>query len=166
MSTSHNTPQYENEETAQKLEQARKELERREQADEAKQAAETYETRQEIADEEQPHEDAPELRETYTVEFRGHPFEFFELGDAAIKAARFSQQAEEGDEEDAIEAGSQAADFVYETLGEKSVSDAVDESYWRRYDFDDIMGLFFDLADESTEIDEEEREKIDEFRNQ
>jgi hypothetical protein len=152
---------YDNPETKQKLDEARKQLERREQAEQAEDAADTLETRSEIAAEPQPDPDAPDLRETYTVAFRGHDFEFFELGDSAIKAARFSQA--EGDD---VEAGSQAADFVYETLGAKSVSDAVDEAYWRRYDFDDIMDLFFDLADESADLDEEQQEKIDEFRGE
>jgi hypothetical protein len=156
-----NAERYDNPETADKLEAARKELERRDQAEQTQEAATSLETRQEIADEDQPDPgDAPDLRETYTVDFRGHPFDFFELGDSAIEAAKFAQ---EGDD---VEAGSQAADFVYETLGEKAVSDDVDEAYWRGYDFDDVIDLFFDLVEESSDIDEEDREKIDEFRGE
>lgn len=153
------TDRYDNPETAQKLEEARKELEQREQAEQVESAASSIETRNEIASEEQPDPNAPDLRETYEIDFRGHAFEFYELGDTAIKAAQFAQ----GDEDD-VEAGSKAADFVYETLGEKAVNDACGESYWRRYDFDDVMDLFFDLADKASDLDEEQREQIDEFR--
>lgn len=154
-------PEYDNPETKKKLDEARQELQRREDAEQAEDAAEKLTARKNIADEEQPDPEAPDLRETYTVDFRGHQFDFYELGDTAIKAAQFSQAPD-----DEVQAGSDAADFVYQTLGEKSVNDAVDERYWRGYDFDDVMELFFDLVDESTDLDEEDREEIDQFRGE
>lgn len=151
---------YENPDTKAELDEKRKQLEQFEQKQAVGDAVENQTTRSKIANEEQPDPGAPDLRETYTVEYRGHEFEFYELGDAAIEAAKYATE----DDDDDIEAGTDAANFVYTTLGKKGVNTS--EAYWRQYDFDGIMELFFDLVEEASDVDAEDVEEIDEFREE
>lgn len=151
---------YDNPEVKDELDEKRQRLQQHREEEKAKQAADAKTSRQMIADEEQPDPNAPDLRETYTVDFRGHDFTFYELGDVAIEAAQY-----QGADDD-VEEGTKAAHFVYRTLGEKSADPGVNESYWRQYDFDDVMDLFFDLIEEASDVDEDEVEEIDEFRDE
>lgn len=151
---------YDNPDVKEELDEKRRQLQQHRRQQRAQEAADVKSARESIAAEEQPDPGAPDLRETYTLEFRGHEFEFYELGDVAIEAAQF-QNADED-----VEAGTEAAAFVYRTVGQKCKSPAgCDEAYWREYDFEDVMGLFFDLVDAASDLDEEEVEEIDEFRN-
>lgn len=83
----------------------------------------------------------PDLRERATVDFRGYPFEFTELGDSELEAADFADI-----DEDDIQAGSEAGEYVYRTLGKHGVN--TDEDYWRQYslqgtgDKEGLMDLF------------------------
>lgn len=160
---------YDNPETKEELNEKRERLQQYKQQQAAEEAAEHTSTRELIAAEEQPDPDAPpDLRETYTLEFRGHEFEFYEIGDAALTATELANKASGVDEDGEVEANSEAAAFVYETLGEKGVR--TNEAYWRQYDLgsedgDGVMALFSELADAAADVDEEEMEEIEEFRD-
>lgn len=121
-------------------------------------ASEQTEARHTIASEEQPDGELPDLRVTETVDFRGHDFEFTELGELELEATQFSDV-----DEDNVEEGSEAAKFAYRVLGESSVD--ADEAYWRQYsltapgDTDGIMDLFTDVVDAFSDVDPEELEQ-------
>lgn len=144
-----------NPEDRQRLEQKRRELEREERQEQLSKAS----TRSEIASEEQPSE-APDLRKTYTVSFRGVDIDFYELGDSQIEAAKFENI------DDEVEQGTKAAEYVYETMAEKSVPEWADEAWWRMYDTGAVMEVFQDLVEEATDVDEEARDRIEEFRGE
>lgn len=153
--------QYDNPDTKEELDEKRKQLERHDKAQQAEAAAEHQGTRSALADEDQPDPSAPDLRETYTVAFRGHDFEFYELGDAALEAAQYQDI-----DDDDIEQGTEAAQFMYRTLGDKAVTDAIDAAYWRQYDFGDVMDVFFELIEQASDVDEAEAEEIRDFRGE
>lgn len=130
-------------------------------------AEEVAEARQTLAAEEQPGEDGelPDLRETTTVEFRGHEFEFGELGDRLLKAAQLGQG------EDEVKAGTETGEYVYKTLGECGIGTT--EEYWRQYniqgsgDTDGVVSVFEALIEESVgDIDPEQMERAQKFRSE
>lgn len=153
-------PNYDNPEAKERLDQYREEVVFAD--DDAEELAQNAAIRRTVAEEDQPGmpEEAPDLRETYTVTFRGYDFEFYELGDAQTEAAKFDQM------DDDVETGTKAAAFVYETLGEKATAEWADEAYWRDYDMGAVMELFTDLVNEATDVDPEEAEDIGEFRGE
>lgn len=143
------TERYANPETAEKIKQAREELDSTgtggsgdgsppDVSPGEARAAERELAREDAPDAENPR---PDLRVTETLEFRGHSFAFHELGDQELEAAQFSD-IDEGD----VEQGSKAGQYVYETLGAAGVD--TDEAYWRQYDLqasgdtDGVMDLF------------------------
>lgn len=146
MSTQNDAERFDNPETVKKIEQAREQLDdtpgsaldASDDADELPDISEgqATEARRRVAREE--HDDSfedtrPDLQVTTTVEFRGHEFEFTELGARELEATKF-HDIDEGD----IERGSEAAEYVYKTLGDIGVG--TDEAYWRRYSMQSVSG--------------------------
>lgn len=161
---------YDNPEAKEKLDAARESMQQAEQVDDTITAANAHAARSDLAGESQPGRELPDLTDSFEVEFRGHTFEFSELGDSVVKAARKIGDAEDAD----AEAGAKSADFVYEVLADKSKHPEADEAYWRQYDLqhdemDGVFDLFDDLAGaamSAEDLDDDERERIEEFRDE
>lgn len=153
-------PPLKNPETKEKIREARDELAGKRAAEAPPDVSEeeAEEARRTLAREPAPDPDnpRPDLQVTAEVEFRGHPFEFTELGDSELEATKFSD-IEEGD----VERGTEAAQYVYQTLGRHGVG--TDEDYWRQYSMqpvngeDGVMELFNRLIgafNEDVDLDE------------
>lgn len=167
-------PNYENPEAKARLDAARREREAAETIGETADAATATSARRDLAAEEQPGRDLPDLTDTFTVPFRGHDFEFREMGDTVLDAITEIQEVQGDDDTSAIVAGSRSADFVYRLLGEKCTHPDAGEAYWRQYDISrDDADDIFDLFDRLTEVamgepdlNEEQQERLEQFRDQ
>lgn len=156
--------QYANAETVEQIEQAREEVGGSATKDDEDASfpefseEEVEEARHTIASEEQPDGELPDLRITETVGFRGHDFEFGELGKSQLEASKFSDM-EEGD----VERGTEAGEFVYKAVAKASVD--ADLDYWSQYDLqspgdtDGVMDLFNRIIQAHNDVDPEELEK-------
>lgn len=159
-------PNYENEETREVIdEELEKQRERKRERSVETDASprELSEAERDVGSEEQPGSDYPQPEVT-VVPWRGDDVEWLELGDTLVKAAELEEQDDISDV--------QMMKFVYKTFAEKSVPSELDEAYWRGFDLrraddtDGLMDLFDRLVDESDSVDEEAREKAEQFRQE
>lgn len=156
------TPSYREEGQANSVDEKLRERKRQKQEQQLKKQAKTESGRNLITSEEEsgaPEDSLENLLKTEDLEFRGVTFTFSEPGDAILEASKYNDEN--------VEQGTEAAEFVYRTLGKKCMSK--DEEFWRNFDLgqeggDGVMDLFNRYVEAFQDIDPEEREKIEEFR--
>lgn len=156
------TPSYREEGQARAVDEKLRERRQKKQQQQLEEQA-TVKTGRDVVTEEAesgaPEDSLENLLKTEEIEFRGVEFTFTEPGDIVIKAQQYS----DGD----VDQGSEAAEFVYNTLGKKCLGK--DEEFWRNFDLgeeggDGVMNLFTRYVEAFQDIDPEEREQIEEFR--
>ena len=141
-------PEYANPDTVQKIEEAREEVD-----SEKLTGSDKVKARRDLAREDTPDPNRPDLSVKADVTFRGHEFTFTELGESELEAMEY-RDIEEGD----IEQGTKAAEYIYRLIGKHGVG--TDEQYWRQYSMQSVKGEE-GLLDLFNKIVEEFNEEVD-----
>lgn len=122
---------------------------------------ELTEARETVADEHQPNRDHLPGKETLTVGFRGHDFEFDEDPTIVEELKSFHEDADKSEAE--------LRQWAIRKLDELCTDPAANESYWGQFAVsrndgkDALVDVVLDVAGAP---DEEERRKAEQFRNQ
>ena len=161
MSTEYAEENYENPEAREKLDEARKKLEREEQREQAEQAADSQTAREVVASEEQPGADDLPGPTGKTVPWRGKDLEWDEMGRSLAKIIQLEQNDQRAE----------MMDYVVETLAKKCRHPSADEEYWGQFDLmrdddDDVEGLMglFERLVGASDIDPEDVEDVENLR--
>lgn len=158
------TPSYREEGQARSVDEKLKARRQKKQQQQLKEQATNESGRNLVSSEEEsgaPEDSLENLLKTEELEFRGVSFTFSEPGDAILEASQYNDEN--------VEQGTDAAQFVYRTLGKKCMSK--DEDFWRNFDLgqeggDGVMDLFNRYVEAFQDIDPEDREQIEEFRSE